>query len=141
MDFYNLPNRVTMNWSSKAVRVYTPRKTHYFTFREYGSPIGAVKAAVKFEKLLSPAIGKSSHRETATKYSQTGIVGVSPSSSKGVVYGYVANWNECRGGGEKVRCGKYFSLKKLGKDAFDMAAEYREKMIKLHGINPCNMVD
>lgn len=132
------PDRISINWQSKCVRVWEGRRNGqqtYFSAKDYGSIEQALAAAIEYEKTLSPdaRFGRHHARTKANSNSKTDIVGVSPIKNPrtGEEFGYRANWIQEIDGKRKPR-GKDFYTSVYDRITLEMAVQWRDAMVKKH---------
>ena len=128
-------NGISFNHRENAVRVcYGGRhgKQKYFTIKEHGSLWQAVKAAEEFHQCLPESVRLTRFNTIQNVSNQSGVTGVCRIlNKKGDEVGWKAFWQEGEPGNRRHRNkGFYFGV--CGRETFETAVAYREKMVREH---------
>ena len=131
-----MPDRISFNLTSKCIRVWAggsgrDGKQKYFSFAH--RPLeNALQDAIKYESLLPVRVrmGKKKPQPSASKHSQSGIVGISPFKNRsGNHAGWRAQWIDHKEDPPKKRC-KDFSFYRHGDSALELAKQFRKEQVR-----------
>lgn len=119
---------ISINHSSKCVRVWHDDQQTYFCFKEHGNQQCALLKALEFEQSLSDESKLAKHKPHKHGSGASGVAGVGKYVTKGEQYGWVA-YVSVGPVGNRYQVSQCFGFATYGNRAFDMAVRWRESMV------------